>query len=101
MCSRRRTGIVYEYRDLSDRPDRHGRTSRTERVDTTWNFAGSIGYRPNRTARIALGASYWQRESTLPSLRNYDGLRIGTVGYLRVLAMQSTQILRRILHAVF
>lgn len=66
---------LYSYRDLliplvaSSIPN--------TRVDTTWNYAGSIGYRPKRTTRIGLGVSYWQRDSTVASLRNYDDLRIG------------------------
>jgi hypothetical protein len=48
------------------------------RVDHTWYYAGSIGYRLGREGRVAFGASYWQRESTTKRLRDYDRLRIGS-----------------------
>jgi hypothetical protein len=48
------------------------------REDTTWIYAGSLGYRPGRQMRIGVGGSYWQRESTTRIFRNYDGLRLGT-----------------------
>ena len=52
------------------------------RIDVTWNYAGSIGYRLGRDGRVAFGVSYWQRESTTEPLRNYDNLRVGaTIAY--------------------
>jgi hypothetical protein len=48
------------------------------RVDTTWNYAGSIGYRIGREGRVGFGVSYWTRDSTTDRFRNYDGLRIRT-----------------------
>ena len=48
------------------------------RVDVTWNYAASFGYRIGREGRIAFGASYWQRESTTIAYRNYNNLRFGT-----------------------
>ncbi len=48
------------------------------RRDTTWTYAGSIGYRVGRDGRIGFGFSYWQRDSTTQILRNYDNLRFGT-----------------------
>ena len=48
------------------------------RVDVTWTYAASIGYRVGRDGRIAFGASYWQRDSTTESFRNYNNLRIGS-----------------------
>jgi Putative beta-barrel porin 2 len=48
------------------------------RVDTTWSYSGSLGYRIGGTGRIGVGASYWQRESTTRSFRDYDNLRFGT-----------------------
>jgi hypothetical protein len=49
-----------------------------QRIDTTWNYAASIGYRLRDTGRIGLGVSYWTRESTTRRFREYDNLRIGT-----------------------
>ena len=49
-----------------------------QRVDMTWNYAASIGYRIRQTGRIGLGVSYWTRESTTRRFRDYDNLRIGT-----------------------
>lgn len=49
-----------------------------ERVDTVWNYGGSLGYRVGRTGRVGLGVSYWTRSSTTRPDRDYDGLRIGT-----------------------
>jgi hypothetical protein len=48
-----------------------------DRVDTTWNYAASLGYRVG-DGRIGFGASYWTRDSTTRPLRGYDNLRIGT-----------------------
>ncbi len=67
---------VYEYRDLLILPVPSSAVP-NDRIDTTWNYTGSIGYRPKRTARVAVGFSYWERDSNQPSLRNYDDLRIG------------------------
>ena len=72
---------AYEYKDLL--------TSRTTtvaggpqfdptRIDTTWNYAASIGYRVGREGRVAAGVSYWQRNSTTRVFRGYDNLRVGT-----------------------
>lgn len=66
----------YEYRDLTSGLPATG-VPPEPRVDTTWNYSGSLGYRVGRDGRIGFGASYWQRESTTVRLRNYDGLRIG------------------------
>lgn len=53
-----------------------------DRIDTTWNYATSLGFRFNRSTRMGFGVSYWQRKSTTKKLRDYDGLRIGsTVTY--------------------
>jgi hypothetical protein len=48
------------------------------RVDTTWNYASSLGYRIGRDGRIGAGVSYWHRESTTRTFREYDNLRVGT-----------------------
>ena len=48
------------------------------RVDVTWTYAASFGYRIGREGRIAFGASYWLRDSTTIVFRNYDNLRFGT-----------------------
>jgi hypothetical protein len=50
---------------------------RPQRVDRTWNYTGSIGYRLGQ-GRIGVGVSYWQRESQLKTFRDYDNLRFGT-----------------------
>ena len=47
------------------------------RLDTTWNYSGSLGYRIGE-GRIGFGVSYWTRESTTKSFRDYDNLRFGT-----------------------
>ena len=43
----------------------------------TWNYQGSFGYRLGRSGRAAIGASYWQRDSTTRLFRDYDNLRFG------------------------
>jgi hypothetical protein len=48
-----------------------------QRVDTTWYYAASVGYRVGRSGRIGFGASYVQRDSTI-AWRAYDNLRFGT-----------------------
>jgi Putative beta-barrel porin 2 len=48
-----------------------------QRVDITWNYAASLGYRIGRGGRIGFGASYTTRAST-NLLRAYDNLRFGT-----------------------
>ena len=48
-----------------------------QRVDITWNYAASIGYRIGRSGRVGFGASYLQRDSTI-LWRAYDNLRFGT-----------------------
>jgi hypothetical protein len=68
----------YEYLDvvLADPLDGE------ERMDRTWNYSTSLGYRLGRDARVGFGLSYWQRESTTKQFRDYDNLRIGsTVSY--------------------
>jgi hypothetical protein len=65
----------YEYQDLLTAPPS---ASGLPRIDTTWNYAGSFGYRLGREGRVAFGISYWQRDSTTKRFRDYDNLRIGT-----------------------
>jgi hypothetical protein len=48
-----------------------------QRVDTTWYYAASVGYRVGRNGRVGVGASYVQRDSTIP-WRAYDNLRFGS-----------------------
>jgi hypothetical protein len=69
---------VYNYRDLIGRPESVGPLG-LERVDTTWNYAGSVGYRLGRDGRIGFGVSYYDRQSTTMNFRAYNGLRAGTV----------------------
>jgi hypothetical protein len=71
---------VYSYRDLRVGLPAAGtpQPPLDAREDTTWIYAGSLGYRPGRQMRIGLGGSYWKRESTTRIFRNYDGLRLGT-----------------------
>lgn len=47
------------------------------RLDTTWNYGGSLGYRIGRDHRVGVGVTYWKRDSTTRTSREYDGLRIG------------------------
>jgi hypothetical protein len=49
-----------------------------QRIDLTWNYTASIGYRLTDNGRIGFGVSYWTRESTTRRFRDYDNLRIGT-----------------------
>ena len=49
----------------------------TPRIDTTWNYSGSVGYRIGE-GRIGFGAGYWTRDSNTKSFRDYDNLRFGT-----------------------
>ena len=64
----------YEYEDLLS----VATVQLPQRIDTTWNYAASIGYRLSDNGRIGFGASYWTRESTTRQFRDYDNLRIGT-----------------------
>lgn len=64
----------YAYRDALPPREPAGAPPR---VDVTWNYAGSLGYRLGRDGRLAFGASYWQRDSSTRQFRNYDNLRIG------------------------
>lgn len=71
----------YEYRDLLEEVE-FVEVPPAPRVDTTWNYGASLGYRLGEAGRVGVGASYWQRESTTVRFRNYDNLRIGaTVSY--------------------
>jgi hypothetical protein len=65
----------YTYRDLfvEGAPPPTG----TPRVDVTRNLTLSLGYNLGPDVRLALGASYWQRESTVEQYRDYDAMRIG------------------------
>ena len=47
------------------------------RVDTTWYYAASVGYRVGRDGRVGFGAAYIQRDSTI-AWRAYDNLRFGS-----------------------
>jgi hypothetical protein len=48
------------------------------KVDVTWSYAGSFGYRIGRSGRIGVGVSYWQRESTRDPLFGYESVRLFT-----------------------
>ena len=72
---------AYEYKDLlrsrtTTVPDAP-RIDPT-RIDTTWNYAANIGYKVGREGRVAVGVSYWHRDSTTRVFRGYDNLRVGT-----------------------
>jgi hypothetical protein len=54
-------------------------TALPRRVDTTWVYAGSVGYRLARGGRVGLGLSYDDRTSTTSQVRAYQGLRVGTI----------------------
>jgi hypothetical protein len=47
------------------------------RLDTTWRYAASIGYRLGTDGRIGFGASYLERISNTQVFRDYDKLHIG------------------------
>jgi hypothetical protein len=69
---------AYDYQDLIS-PATPGLVPLdTARIDTTWNYAASLGYRVGRDGRIGVGVAYWNRESTTRTFRGYDNLRIGT-----------------------
>ncbi len=70
----------YEYQDLLNpaTPTGPGLLDATSRIDTTWNYAASLGYRIGHDGRLGAGVSYWNRESTTRTFRAYDNLRIGT-----------------------
>lgn len=68
----------YDYRDLRIELPNASSAAPEPRVDTTWNYTGSLGYLFDRASRIGFGVSYWQRESTTVTFRDYDRLRIGT-----------------------
>jgi hypothetical protein len=61
----------YEYQDLVGAD-----LTSVPRVDVTWNYAASLGYRFARNGRIGFGVSYWQRDSTIDEWRAYDSLRL-------------------------
>ena len=48
-----------------------------QRVDKTWNYAASVGYRIGN-GRVGFGVSYWERDSNQRVFRSYDNLRFGT-----------------------
>jgi hypothetical protein len=66
---------AYEYRDAltAELP-----IAALPRVDVTWNYAASLGYRLGRDARVGFGVSYWERDSSTKQFRDYDNLRIGS-----------------------
>jgi putative beta-barrel porin BBP2 len=72
---------AYEYKDLlRSSTTTVANASRIDptRIDTTWNYAANIGYRVSREGRVAVGVSYWHRDSTTRVFRGYDNLRVGT-----------------------
>jgi len=48
-----------------------------QRVDKTWNYAASLGYRIGN-GRVGFGVAYWERDSNQRVFRSYDNLRFGT-----------------------
>lgn len=68
--------FTYTYQELLAQPEAG---ARPERVDTTWVYAGSFGYRLGREGRVGFGLSYDDRTSTTSEQRAYHGLRFGTV----------------------
>ena len=68
---------VYAYRNLQVGVPVAGQAPLDAREDTTWIYAGSLGYLPGKKTRVGFGASYWKRESTTRAFRDYDGLRFG------------------------
>ena len=73
LVSMDRHGYAYHDMTIGDQP-----VADPPRIDVTWNYAASIGYRINRNGHVGFGVAYWQRESTTESFRDYDNLRIGT-----------------------
>lgn len=72
---------AYDYQDMLKPAPSSGSdvlAALPPRVDTTWNYAGSLGYRLPRDGRIGVGLSYWHRDSSTRVFRAYDNLRIGT-----------------------
>ena len=67
----------YEYQELLIALPGVSPVPLVPRLDTTWNYAGSLGYRVGN-GRIGFGLSYWTRDSSTRPLRDYDNLRIGT-----------------------
>lgn len=68
---------TYNYQDLLVQAP--GFDGTPERIDTTWNYAGSVGYRVGRDGRVGIGVSYYDRQSTTRNFHAYNGLRIGSV----------------------
>lgn len=67
----------YSYRDLvTSTPQLGSAKADAPRVDDTWNFGASLGYRIG-AGRIGVGVSYWKRRSPV-AFREYDNLRFGT-----------------------
>ena len=66
----------YEYEDFAS--GRAGSNVAPQRIDHTWNYAASVGYRMGRHGRVGFGVSYWARHSTTRRFRDYNSLRIGT-----------------------
>ena len=67
--------LQMQYQNLLTLP-----TGLPDRIDTTWNYAGSFGYRLGRQGRAGVGFSYYDRSSSgLNVLRSYNGLRFGSV----------------------
>jgi len=50
-----------------------------QRIDTTYSYSGSLGYRVGRTGRIGFGVSYTDRTSVGDSVYTTKGLRAGTI----------------------
>ncbi len=48
-----------------------------QRVDTTWNYSSSVGYRIGN-GRVGFGVAYWKRDSRQKAFRAFDNLRFGT-----------------------
>ena len=68
---------VYEYQDLLTRPT-VDRWSAIQRIDTTWNYAGSLGYRIGQTGASASASATGSANRPTRIFRDYDNLRFGT-----------------------
>jgi hypothetical protein len=66
---------IYNYRELEGAAGTEPSTPGGGLSDSTWNSAGSLGYRLTRDARIGAGVSYWVRRSSTGLNPDYERLQ--------------------------